>query len=83
MKSSQTSEIGTLAFWALFMFIFGFFNAIHFIGGAIGGALAGALAYGALSFLPEDDNGRKLPIWASLPILILGIVILVLSFVMR
>lgn len=83
MKSSQTSEIGTLAFWALFFFLFGFLNAIHLIGGAIGGAIAGALAYGALSFLPEDENGRKLPIWASLPILILGIVILALSYIMR
>jgi hypothetical protein len=58
-------------------------NAIRLIGGAIGGAIAGALAYGALSFLSEDENGRKLPIWASLPILVVGIVILALSFVMR
>lgn len=68
-----------LAMIALFAVFFGFLSAM-IVGGAIGGAIAGAVAWVVYSRLPVDPDGRRLPLWMSLLLIVIGIVMFMLPF---
>jgi predicted PurR-regulated permease PerM len=70
-----------LAYWGIFLVLFRVLRL--FLDGLAGSLFAGALAAFATSVilerLPRAPNGRRLPVWVSVLLLVLGVGTLVLT----